>query len=488
MNQCSSKTPQITGRDIMEQGYPQGPLVGLALKCSNAAIKAGMLRDTALGVAKVIYEKPDHHIDNPYFGDLARKLVSQRFVPDVPKYEFKDKPLTIFGQEMIDENTIEQMKTAARIPVAVRGVICADGHLGYGLPIGGVLACRNAVIPFGVGVDIGCRMRLSILPIKSLEDKWKKQETFEDGFVKAIDKHTLFGAGQDWTRSGRRNHPVMDEDWSIPEKVKQGLKDIAWKQLGSSGSGNHFCDVGEIVFEQELKVGEKIVSPGTYLAIMTHSGSRGAGATIASYYSKMAEKIHKYLPAEYKKLAWLDMNAEGAEYWDAMNLMLRYAAANHEVIHHSIMKFLGIEPIAEIENHHNFAQKEMVNGEELIVHRKGATPAGLGVLGIIPGSMATPAYLVSGKGNEASLCSASHGAGRLMSRTKTKEKYQGQWSSIQDMLKHKRVRLLSAGLDEVPGAYKNLEEVMARQVDLVDIKAVFHPRIVKMSDDGTNED
>jgi tRNA-splicing ligase RtcB len=184
------------------------------------------------------------------------------------------------------------------------------------------------------------------------------------------------------------------------------------------------------------------------------------------------------------RLAWLDLDTEeGQEYWAAMNLMGRFAAANHAIIHKNLSKLLGAQVLGDVENHHNFAWKEVHNGKELIVHRKGATPAGKGVLGVIPGSMASPAFVVRGLGNPDSLNSASHGAGRVMSRKKAGEKY--NWKAVQKDLEKKGVRVLSAGADEVPGVYKDINEVMAEQSDLVEIVARFDPKIVKMCGDGS---
>src|SRR6185312_12343072 len=157
---------------------------------------------------------------------------------------------------------------------------------------------------------------------------------------------------------------------------------------------------------------------GKYLGLLSHSGSRGLGATIASHYTQLA-KQKRQLPGEAKNLAWLNLDEEeGMEYWLAMNLAGDYASACHHVIHAKIAKQLGRKPMKMVENHHNFAWKEMYNNKEVIVHRKGATPAAKNVLGIIPGSMTAPGFIVKGKGEEASINSASHGAGRKMSRSK----------------------------------------------------------------------
>ncbi len=166
-----------------------------------------------------------------------------------------------------------------------------------------------------------------------------------------------------------------------------------------------------------------------------------------------------------------------------MNLMGEYASANHDVIHRFVTKLLGANILAGVENHHNFAWKEIHGGKELIVHRKGATPAGAGELGVIPGTMADPAFVVRGQGNPESLCSAAHGAGRRMSRRKAKDTY--VWKSVKKDLERKGVRVLSAGADEVPSVYKDINEVMRHQTDLVTIVARFDPKIVKMCQDGS---
>ena len=166
-----------------------------------------------------------------------------------------------------------------------------------------------------------------------------------------------------------------------------------------------------------------------------------------------------------------------------MNLMGRYASANHEIIHQSVTQLAGAQPMSVVENHHNFAWREPLGDRELIVHRKGATPAHAGVLGVIPGSMADPAFIVRGKGLAESVHSASHGAGRRMSRTAAKEQF--RWHMWRDYLPERNVRVLAGGLDEVPGAYKDIRTVMQAQSDLVEVLGQFHPKIVMMCGDGS---
>jgi tRNA-splicing ligase RtcB len=370
-----------------------------------------------------------------------------------------------------------------------------DAHQGYGLPIGGVLATDNVVIPYAVGVDIACRMKLTVLDIPADDiDKHHAQ------LVNALRRETVFGTGG--TQKKIPDHPVLHEDWSITSITKH-LYEKAAQQLGTSGSGNHFVEFGILTVHDNARgsddAGKAPVTapesasntydnnfdlpPGKYLALLSHSGSRGSGATVADRYSKLAMDLHPELPPELRRLAWLDLDSDpGREYWAAMNLMGHYAHANHAVIHQKIVKALKAEVLAGVENHHNFAWKETHNGKEVIVHRKGATPAGKGVLGVIPGSMATPGFVVRGRGSAPSLNSASHGAGRTMSRTAAKEKF--RWNHVKPQLEAAHVTLLSAGIDEVPGSYKDIHSVMQAQSDLVEVIAQFDPRIVKMAPAG----
>ncbi len=370
----------------------------------------------------------------------------------------------------IDPAATEQMEAAMSLPVTVAGALMPDAHVGYGLPIGGVLATDNAVIPYGVGVDIACRMMMTIfdVPPKVLQPE-------HDLYTSAIEKNTRFGVGAEWKQ--KKWHAVMDEDWTVTP-VTADLKDKAHKQLGTSGSGNHFVEFGEIVFEEDA-LGMKA---GSYLALLSHSGSRNAGAQVANYYTRVAKSLHPELIGAAKNLAWLPLRADGAEYWAAMEIMGKYASANHHVIHDSIIQFLKHPVLKQVENHHNFAWREKHQGREVIVHRKGATPAGAGVLGIIPGSMAAPGFLVVGLGNAASMNSASHGAGRRMSRKEAKKRF--TWKETKDYLRKQNVELISAGLDEVPWAYKNINDVMNAQLDLVRPIAKFMPRLVKMAPAG----
>jgi tRNA-splicing ligase RtcB len=425
-----------------------------------------------------IVANPTAFVDDLLRGAFAKSLLN---APPPPRAE----PVKYHQWgEGLDHEALMQMEKACLLPVSVAGALMPDAHVGYGLPIGGVLATERAVIPYAVGVDIACRMKMTVLdiPVRDLEQK-------QERLTRAIEAETRFGVGASFRE--RRAHDVLDADWSVSPITKQH-KDRAWSQLGTSGSGNHFVEFGIFTAHEDIiqpgQAGTPALLPaGTYVALLSHSGSRGTGAAVCDYYSKLAFAQFPDLPGELKRLAWLSLySQEGQEYWNAMELMGRYAAANHACIHRHVAEHLGASVLLDLENHHNFAWKEkhVIDGveREVVVHRKGATPAGAGVLGIIPGSMATPGYVVSGKGNPESLNSASHGAGRAMSRKAANEKF--NWKDVNRFLKQQGVTLISAGLDEVPMAYKNIRDVMAAQKDLVTVLGEFMPRLVKMAPSG----
>jgi tRNA-splicing ligase RtcB len=459
----------MNSRQLQKLGVPQD--------CVKEAIAAIQLV-TASGETKgkgvkkhiaAVLDDPDAFVADEHFAGLATALIADReFVrPEPVAYR-------TWGDEGIDKGSHLQMRQACSVPVAIAGALMPDAHIGYGLPIGGVLACENAVIPYAVGVDIACRMKLSVLdiPPDTLDTKFNLyKESLEGG--------TRFGIGSEHEQP--QSHEVLDRDWTIT-RVTRERKDRAWKQLGTSGSGNHFVEFGLLTLGQ--RDDDLGLDAGVYVALLSHSGSRGAGAAVCATYSAIAQSQLPKKYADLGRLAWLDLDSqEGQEYWGAMNLMGDYAAANHDVIHRLVTKLLGAKIIAGVENHHNFAWKENHGGRELIVHRKGATPAADGELGVIPGSMADPAFVVRGKGNSDSLASASHGAGRRMSRRQARDTY--NWKAVKNDLEKKGVHVLSAGADEVPGVYKDIREVMQQQSDLVAIVARFDPRIVKMCDDGS---
>lgn len=465
----------ISGKNLIERGWPQGKVIGLALE---AAANLNLPDDESLLKLEEVRAYPSKFLADSILEPLAREWLDITAQRIIPTDNLRDRPVPIhsWGRAMIDQKALDQMEKAARLPIAVQTAVMPDAHVGYGLPIGGVLAAENAVIPYGVGVDIACRMRISICAISPhyIDQKRKKFET-------ALLQQTRFGMGAAWQTGLRPSHPVMDRpEWeAIP--LLQRLKGKAWAQLGTSGGGNHFVEWG--LLEVTDDVPELNLTAGKYVALLSHSGSRGLGANIATHYTNVAQQQHPRLDKGYKELAWLHLDSgSGAEYWVAMNLAGEYASANHAVIHERVLAAVGLEAVAQVENHHNFAWKEqLADGSEVIVHRKGATPAGAGVLGVIPGSMADPGYIVRGLGNVEALNSASHGAGRKLGRKQAFSKVDPkQW---QKLLSNRHISLLGGSLDEAPQAYKDIDEVMAAQRDLVEVVAKFVPRIVRMAED-----
>ncbi len=455
-------------RQLIKLGVPQDCIKTAIAAIQTLAQHGVRGRDVKLQLKSAL-DDPRAFLDHALLGEFANAVLQDReFVPPAP-IEYRT-----WGLEGIDQQSHAQMQQACRLPVARAAALMPDAHVGYGLPIGGVLACENAVIPYAVGVDIACRMKLSILdmPVDTLQSR-------SAAYVDSLQQGTRFGVGAKYDRP--RPHDVMDLDWTV-SRITRESKDRAWRQLGTSGSGNHFVEFGVLTIPAAVE--ELGVAAGSYAALLSHSGSRGTGAAVCSTYSAIARNRLPARFAEAAHLAWLDLDTQqGQEYWAAMNLMGAYAAANHDVIHHCVTELLGAEILAGVENHHNFAWKEVHEGREWIVHRKGATPAGRGVLGIIPGSMADPAFVVRGKGVAAALDSAAHGAGRQMSRKQANATF--RWNDIRNRLAQQGVHVISAGADEVPGAYKDIREVMRQQADLVEIIAQFDPKIVKMCGDGS---
>ncbi|MHB8778231.1 MAG: RtcB family protein [Anaerolineales bacterium] len=407
---------------------------------------------------------------------LASECIRLAHEGEPPLADLRESPLPfpIWGADNIDLAAIQQMENAMRLPVTVTGALMPDAHIGYGLPIGGVLATDNVVIPYAVGVDIACRMRLSLYEI-SPHLLGQKKGMFED----ALWNETAFGMGAKWTGSKKAQHPVLDDDaWHATLQLMT-LKDTAINQLGTSGTGNHFVEWGSFTLHEPI-LG---LQPGEYLALLSHSGSRGVGARIADRYSKLAMEKHPSLDKSVRHLAWLSLDSEdGQEYWLSMELAGRFASANHYIIHKRVSAAIGWQEVAVVENHHNFAWTEKLpDGRTVIVHRKGATPAGKGVLGVIPGSMGDAGYLVRGRGVSQSLESASHGAGRLMSRKAALNSISK--AARDEYLKERGVTLFGGGIDESPQAYKPIDEAIAAQRDLVDVIGKFTPRIVRMADD-----
>ena len=466
----------ITGKILKIHGWPDGRIIGLAKQAAATLSASGLDRESILAQLDAVRAEPGPFLADSVFADLARECIRLTTKAEPSDDALRERPLDypIWGREQIDPAAIAQMDNSMRLPVSVAGALMPDAHVGYGLPIGGVLATDNAVIPYAVGVDIACRMRLSLYEI-SPHLLGQKKTLFEN----SLWEQTAFGMGAKWTGSKRADHEVLDDaSWSATAQLRT-LKDTAMSQLGTSGTGNHFVEWGAFRLHEETFG----LQPGEYLALLSHSGSRGVGAKIADRYSRLAMEKHPELDKTVRHLAWLSLDSEeGQEYWLAMELAGRFASANHAIIHQRVARAVGLREAAVVENHHNFAWREQLpDGRTVIVHRKGATPASLGVLGVIPGSMGDAGYVVRGRGVSDSLESASHGAGRQMSRKAAINSISK--SARDEYLKERGVTLLGGGLDESPQAYKPIDSVISAQHDLVDVIGKFTPRIVRMADE-----
>ncbi len=468
----------ITGKILKLRGWPEGKIIGLAKAAAETLAQTEPDQEAILLKLDLVRLLPAEYVNDPVLGDLAREC-QRRAAPKIVTETLRDQPLPYptWGADQIDPGARAQMENALRLPVAVAGALMPDAHVGYGLPIGGVLATDESVIPFAVGVDIACRMRLSVYDVPPDLLGQRKDE-----FSRSLMEQTRFGSGAAWEKSHRPTHPVLDDPAWHETPLLKSLQSKAQEQLGTSGTGNHFVEWG--ILRLPVDDPDLGLKAGEYLALLSHSGSRGVGFQIANTYTEIARRLHPTLDQSLRHLSWLPLDTEpGQEYWLSMELAGRFASANHYVIHHRVAGAMGLKEIAHVENHHNFAWSEtLADGTSAIVHRKGATPAGPGVLGIIPGSMGDAGYLVRGKGVASSLNSAAHGAGRKMSR-------RGALQSISKKerdtyLKERGITLLGGGLDESPQAYKNIEEVIAAQDDLIEIVGKFTPRIVRMANEA----
>lgn len=461
-------TSTITGKTLLQLGFPEGKEVGLALEILKTHYK-GKSQQFKLDLMRRVLEAPAMYRDHDILKSVAEAFLTKR--EDIILREHR-MPYAIYGAEGIEGGAIHQMEVAMKLPITRAGALMPDAHHGYGLPIGGVLATENAVIPYGVGVDIGCRMCLSMydLPVD-----FNRERT--DLLKRLLLHNTQFGYA---VFKDARDHEVLSHQAFDEIDILKSLKERACRQIGSSGGGNHFVEFGTVDLTDEHN--EFGLPHGKYLAVLSHSGSRGLGAGIAQHYTKVA-KAKCTLPKEAQHLAWLTLDSdEGREYWMAMQLAGDYASACHHQIHDRLSEALGEKPLAMVENHHNFAWKEQdENGREWIVHRKGATPAGKGMLGIIPGSMTSPGFIVRGRGAHASIQSASHGAGRVMSRRKAKETLSKE--AVKNHLKEAGIALMGSGLDEAPMVYKDIHQVMAAQEALVEVVGSFTPKVVRMCGD-----
>jgi tRNA-splicing ligase RtcB len=463
----------IKAKELSRIGYTDDHARSLAINILSRHFKHHT-KEQAIELLRAIKDDPARYVHDETIGKIAATFLDEPNDLNFAAYSLLEHTgqLKVYGNKDIDHSAKKQMELVMSLPVVTQGALMPDAHTGYGMPIGGVVAAEHAVIPFAVGVDIGCRMALTIVDESESYFRSRSHEV-----KMALKELTHFG--MEGSLELKQEHAILDDPRFGATELLKRLHGKAVKQLGTSGGGNHFVEFGTIDLKEDNSLG---LPARKYVALLSHSGSRGLGANIAQHYTNIAMDVCR-LPKHARQLAWLDMETEaGQEYWLSMNLAGDYAEACHDRIHNNLLKALGLEPLAAVGNHHNFAwEEQLADGRTVIIHRKGATPAHEGELGVIPGSMTSAAYLVAGRGAEQALYSASHGAGRAVSRQRAKENM--TVSGMKKMLANAGVMLVGGSIEENPLAYKDIGKVMAAQKDLVDTQGVFMPRIVRMNKD-----
>lgn len=373
--------------------------------------------------------------------------------------------------EKPEAGAMKQIKNIANLPFAFHHVaIMPDCHEGFGMPIGGVLATSSTIIPNAVGVDIGCGMCAIRTDLKQIN---RKHLT---AVISSLHKQIPVGFKH---HAKPQQKADMPEAYDVAElKIVSREYHSALHQLGTLGGGNHFIEIQQ--------------GSDGYVWLMIHSGSRNIGLKVADYYNRLAAKLNEqwgFGVFKKQQLAYLPADSEeGMAYRQEMNYCIDFALANRkhmarqvcEVLHTITgCDFIAVEGRDMINIAHNYAAAEKHYGKEVFVHRKGATRAGHGQLGIIPGSQGTKSYIVRGRGNPESFESCSHGAGRVMGRKEAQRKLdlQAEKSRL-DKLGILHAIRTQKDLDEASGAYKDIDQVMQQQADLVDIVVELQPLAV----------
>lgn len=373
--------------------------------------------------------------------------------------QYRDAPLTILGVHEV--STIDQMANCMKVGNVVGGVICADGHLGYAQPVGGVIAYEGQISISGVGFDIACGNMAVRLDVRHDEIADRVPD-----ITREIAKTISFGVGR--SNDEKVDHELFDDVEAWKAADREDFKTKAHNQLGTVGSGNHYVDL--------------MRDEAGFVWIGVHFGSRGLGHTSATKYIKAAggkDGIH--VPP-----AVVDEKGEiGTRYIAAMELAGRYAYAGREWVVERVRKIVGGSVTDSVHNHHNFAWRETHGSKELWVVRKGATPAFPGQRGFVGGSMGDDAVILAGVEGErsaASLYSTVHGAGRTFGRKEAKRRFAR--AEMDQWLKDRGVFLLGADLDESPMAYRRLPDVLAHHADTVTVQHTLRPFAVVMAGEG----
>lgn len=385
----------------------------------------------------------------------AAEIASLR--PQEPQYQ--NSPLTVFGDH--EEQTLGQMRNCMAVGNAVAGVICADGHLGYAQPVGGVISYEKQISVSGVGFDIGCGNMAVRLDLPFSEVAGRVPVILQD-----IAHAVSFGVGR--TNAERVEHPLFDDEAAWQASGMGDYRQKAATQLGTVGSGNHYVDL--------------MTDDAGFVWIGVHFGSRGLGHTSATKYIKLGggkDGIH--VPPTV-----LDEDSDlGQQYLAAMELAGRYAYAGREWVVERVRKIVGGAVQDSIHNHHNYAWRESHKGRDLWVVRKGATPAFPGQRGFVGGSMGDDAVIVEGVESDkaaSALYSTIHGAGRLFGRKEAKRRFTRE--QMNAWLVERGVTLVGADLDESPMAYRRLPEVLAHHEGTVRVSHTLRPFAVVMAGEG----
>lgn len=363
----------------------------------------------------------------------------------------------------LEEGALQQAKNLANLPFAFKHIaIMPDSHQGYGMPIGGVLATEDAIIPNAVGVDIGCGMCSLRTDLQEIDRNDLKS-------IMSIIRRTV--------PVGFNHHDQQQDEKWMPElngnsEIVEQEYESARSQVGTLGGGNHFIEIQK--------------GSDGYVWIMIHSGSRNIGYTVAKHYNQKAKELNEKWKSDTRKdLAFFPRDTrEFDDYIREMNYCIEFALNNRKLmmerVQNAFTDELGDVEFSDFINKpHNFASVENHFGKDLLVHRKGATRAREGELGMIPGSQGTSSFIVRGKGNRDAFESCSHGAGRVMSRNQAKRTLNVEEESkpleargILHAIRHK------SDLDEAPGSYKDIQKVMELQKDLIDIVIELEPLAV----------
>jgi tRNA-splicing ligase RtcB (3'-phosphate/5'-hydroxy nucleic acid ligase) len=379
----------------------------------------------------------------------------------------ENKPIKLWLDD-IEEGALQQARNLANLPFIFKHVaIMPDSHQGYGMPIGGVIATKGVVIPNAVGVDIGCGMCAMKTNLQEIETTTLKN------IMQGIRNRVPLGFDHHKERKDEKLLPPVD---GIPlNGIVEQQYLAAHKQIGTLGGGNHFIEIQK--------------GSDGHIWIMIHSGSRNIGLRVAAHYNKVAQKLnerwHSNVPPAWD-LAFLPIEShEAHNYFTEMNYCVDFAFANRKLMMESIKEAFVDELTVDFQEldfvniAHNYARWENHFGQNVIIHRKGATSAQLGEIGIIPGSQGTKSYIVKGKGNLESFTSCSHGAGRALSRNKAQTELNLE-TEIARLDEQNIIHAIRSkkDLDEAPGAYKDIDVVMQNQDDLVEILVQLSPMAV----------